>query len=914
MATKNARVAAKARERGNQLYKERLFSQAVEAYEKASRLAPGDPTPLSNLSAIHFETGRYADCVDSTAKALGLLQPGAETGALRQRLLVRQARAYLHQSKLDEAEKLLDHVEPDKDLESLRGLVGGLREFDAFSSHPKLVRELLLQLPRTRPSIANTLDYFPTGNDNAESVYTRELAKSASNDPVLSLMFCGIGDARNLFQTVIGYNSSTKGAKGTQKLHITMLDINPAIIARDLIIFSLVNEVTSANPASRDVILLSLSYLYCTEIVPPFVWTKLQETIVNLLGSLREEKQPLTFLSIPVSQMGQIIQTLESWQQGPATAYKTSRVRLAIAEELLAKTRSLSKIGVSCPEHYPECKSDHKIFDEFRVLFPPMDVLTSLEPELSALDTNLHSSVLGAKKRVDDYLDKHWKVNVTLVDAKFQADQPPGALPYFGQDPFDTIKSLNDISPKLVLDENKSRYHVLKYAGRFFARLSLSILMLKDRLTIEVIVGEMADTLERLRYGHLDRYPQDHGGRGQESSSASMEWPQKYHVIHASNIPDYIGGSLTNFLYATPVLEEGGGTGVTSNVMRNPGKWHNTEHFNAEYLIMHDHAEIHKHFLVKKRMSMFFLDMRDYVRWERCQNGALPLEQLMPQKDLSKWLLAHFLKICLPSDRPADGSYKLVFAPNNMTVFIRLLVQMVEVGYPGHWLLPIISSLAAGSITTTVRAPWADELDSAADFEPTTIIARRPEMLDRVTVYEEYPSRTISVKPWTAEFTTLVTMWRGVLPFTIAAPSGMLPSPGTITEYAVHIPYSYHRIWENTKITVPHFALVFWNSAKYDEPPNQLRKVLLDDEKGDTTTSARKIRSNGIVMLSTYKWVRKTATATFWLRSDVVDNMLKENWKVCFWRIDNWKQLVPEISLKDALRRKRTWKECVTSS
>ncbi|XXG97554.1 hypothetical protein Hte_003859 [Hypoxylon texense] len=910
MATENIQTAVKVRELGNKLYQKGRFSDAVKAYNKAVDLAPGDPTPLSNLSAVNFEAGKYAECVDFTDKALGLLKPDPETDTIRHRLLVRQAKAFLYQSSLDKAEKLLDHVKPGRDHESLRSSLSGLKEFDAFSSQPKLLRESLLQLPRLRPCLQNEPEYFSVSHDNAESVYTAALAQSAAKDPVLSIMFCGIGDARNLFQTLIQYDSSPTGA---QKLHITMLDIKPAVIARDLIFFSLIHEAT-VNVESQDTIWLTLAYLFCTQLIPPFAWGKLQETIIRLLDSLEEGQQPFSFAYIPAPKVDEIVRFLKSWQRGPATAFETSQIRGAVAQQLAEEDQFMREaasrfMGPGKRETaYPECESDHNVFDEFSVLFPPTDVLPTLEPELSTLAADLESGVQGTYSRICDYLDKHWKVNATLIDVDFEAVS--NELPHVGHDPFFTIKSLDKPSPALSATERTSKYYVLNYAVKFFARVSFSILTLKDRMTIEILVGDMMDVLERLRYGHLDRYPQGRLAGDQEDT----EWPRKYHIIHASNIPDYIGGSLMNFLYAAPILKEGDGTGVTSCVLRNMSRWVSIDHFNAEHLIMHDGAAIQRHFLVKPVRNFAFdmimsmmpkmskmpkvpkmpplFPMSFYHRWEKCLNKASPLEQLMPQPSLSKWLFAHFLKICLPFPRslPRPEKDQLVFAPNNMTVFMRLLVQMAEAGYPGHWLSSIITSLSSGSITTEARAPRKSVLDCAA--------------VDVV-----YPSRKMNTKPWVAEFTTLVTMWRGVLPFTVVAPSGILPSPEIITEYSITIPL--HRC---PNADVPHFTLVFWNDGKYDEPPELLRKILLDEEEGDTTTSARKIRSDGILMLGTFEWAMRGFMATFWLRSDVMDMMLREDWKVCLWRVDTWVRVTSGLSMKNTLQRRRTWKECVASA
>ncbi|KAI0181821.1 hypothetical protein GGR52DRAFT_584258 [Hypoxylon sp. FL1284] len=799
MENQRIQEAVKARERGNELYKEGHLSQAIKLYTLAADLTPDDPTPLSNLSAASLEAGDYPGCVEYTVKAMSMLKedPG-------------------------NAEKTLANINPGKQLESLRGSLTASREFATFSPHPRSLRESLLQLPRTRQGIQDGLEFFACGNDKAESLYTAALAQSSAKDPVLSLMFCGAGDARNLFRTLAEYASASSG---TQKLHVTMLDHNSAIAARGLIFLSLMHE-SVIDVASNDTILLSLCYIYFTQIMPPFAWENLQKTLSKLMDS--------------------VVGSLKSWQHGLPTTYEPSQVRDAIAQEISEQYPT---------RYYREYVKDHEAFDKFRVMFPPTNVLPTLEPDLSSLAADLQNDIRGTQKRIFNHLNTHWKVNATLIDVEWESRRPPNELPYFGQVPFEIIQYLKPRSFAANTSDKGHTYCIMSLAVEFFEKVSLSILKLKGRLMIGIYAGDMMDMLERLRYGHAALDPQDAVAEARESSSATVGWPQKYHVIHTSNIPDYIGGSLTSFLYAGPVLMEGSGTGVTSCVLRNPLQWRTVDHFNAEYLIMHDREGIRKHFLMKLGerdqpsempfKMLDFGDMASYHRWEKCRDGALPLEQLMPQPSLSRWLCSHFLKICLPFPRP-KWEMASVYAPHNMTVFLRLLVQMAEVGYPGHWLSSLLTSLCSGSITTTARAP-------------------RRYVLDHAAADAKYPSRTMNVKPWAPEVSTLATMWRGVLPFAVVAPRGILPSPETIVEYSIYIPPC-----PASEVTVPHFALAFWDERKWGKAPKCLRLILLDDETGHV--------------------------------------------QVCIWRVDTWMRLTPSRSMLNAFRRLRTWKECVTSN
>ncbi|KAI1213605.1 uncharacterized protein F4807DRAFT_193787 [Annulohypoxylon truncatum] len=868
MDTQNIQQAEAARKRGNELYKSHQFGQAIEAYKQAAAFAPLDPYPLSNISIASFEAGKYAHCIHFSTKALGLLNADdPKFDVSRQRLLVRQAKAYLHLSLLREAEKLLDQLGSSAETEDLRKSLRATKELTMPSTRPALLREAVLQLPRLRPRIQDEPEYYGPGHDDATSLYTADLEKSTDQDPVLSVMLCGVGDARHLFQTLIRYSSRNKGV---QKLHVTMLDHKPAVIARDLIFFSLLQEATT-NQESKDTALLSLGYLYCAPIIPPFAREKLQNTISKLLDKLEKEQQPFNLVYLPMPQRG-IVRSLKSWQTGAATKYATSEMRRVASRKTIEKLLNM------------DCQADYEDFENFSVVFPPEAILVGFEPELSALVAAYRNHKKGARVRVGEYLDKHWKVNVTLIDVDWEAVKRPGEQPHVGLDPFQIVGDLTKQFSKLTTS-NRSSSCILQHAADFFERVGMSVLQLQGRLTVEVILGDMADVLERIRYGVLNRPA--------KGTRTTTEWPDKYHVIHMSNVPDYVGGSLTSFLYATPLLKQGSGTGLLSCALLNASYWEGLKNFNAEYLLMHDPIMIRKHFSVElaevenggtnlDRFSMLF-----YHRWERCNSDTTPLERLMSKTDLSRWLHAHFLKICLPFRRPTTT---LVYAPLNMTMFMRLLTLMGELGYPGHWLSDIIKSLGSGEIKTAARAP-------------------RKFLLNPTIVDGVHPLRTMCVKPWNAEFTTLVTQWRDLFRFTTVMSGGILPPPEIIMEYSIKVP-----LVGADGLQQPHFMLVFWNQRKYGELMGDIYQLLLDDENGDTTSSARNIRSDGIHILSTFKCVSKEMMATFWLRSDVVNLMLKEDWSVYIWRTSTWNRYTPGQPLREYLSKKRTWKECVTSA
>lgn len=67
---KDAAVAAK--DRGNQLYKQKQFDEALAAYDEAARLDPASPTYLNNKAAVYIEMGEIDRAIQQCNEAIEL--------------------------------------------------------------------------------------------------------------------------------------------------------------------------------------------------------------------------------------------------------------------------------------------------------------------------------------------------------------------------------------------------------------------------------------------------------------------------------------------------------------------------------------------------------------------------------------------------------------------------------------------------------------------------------------------------------------------------------------------------------------------------------------------------------------------------------------------------------------------------
>ena len=270
--------------------------------------------------------------------------------------------------------------------------------------------------------------------------------------------------------------------------------------------------------------------------------------------------------------------------------------------------------------------------------------------------------------------------------------------------------------------------------------------------------------------------------------------------------------------------------------------------------------------------------------WKRVPRNMTGSPRRLAKSTFDTWIYSHLLKICLPyprepySDRP-------ILAPLNLTFFLGLLIEMENAGYPAHWLSAVLQSACSGTIITTARASRT----IVAEFEPSQCTT---------------PSRKISVAPWRAELTTLLSVWYHILPFGILTPKGALLPLTSISQYQTSFPE-----FDDLNRNVPHFMILFWNLdvAGTAAPPRSIRRLLLDDELGDTSSSAQKIREEGVHCLTTFRWTSTSRTGTYWLRDDVINSMMAGAWKVYIWRVDTWEASTSGVDVAAGVTRMGNW-------
>jgi Domain of unknown function (DUF4470) len=393
-----------------------------------------------------------------------------------------------------------------------------------------------LQTHRRRQDEA---EYYAVGQDNAKSLFDEALEKSTSIEDQLSFLYCGSGDARNFFATLADIPFTAKGSHG-KSLHFTILDLKPAALARTVIILDMLQRygfMKLLKTPGCDDALVVIAYLYSCTVIPPFVNDKLQEHITHLLPVLETDDEPVSnWLFIPSKARRQIAYVLKQWQQPMEGVYRPSNIRSVVRMKLDLGEAQRRSIGFTPDRrHVKGFESDQKVFDELTVLLPLKDFADRREPELSPLMATYQSRQKNAAQLLSDYINETWKTNATLIDMDYEKTRQPdwsgppelapdeSKAPPLDVDPLEVMGSLPHMPESLP--------GAISRIGDFFSVVALGTVKAVETMKVEVVIGEMADVMERIRYDCLESRATPTGGID------PANFPRIYDRIHMSNIP-----------------------------------------------------------------------------------------------------------------------------------------------------------------------------------------------------------------------------------------------------------------------------------------------------------------------------------------------------------------------------------------
>jgi hypothetical protein len=350
--------------------------------------------------------------------------------------------------------------------------------------------------------------------------------------------------------------------------------------------------------------------------------------------------------------------------------------------------------------------------------------------------------------------NSQWAPNVTMIDLEWQRMREPQEMSIdIAFNPFELGFSFEAMG---MVIPNANFRGLFDCVEMFFHSPSLCLSQIGRRIKIEVCIGDVIEVFEQIRsgvVGHREAAMEaSQEGDAARSTTDRADYPTKYDRIHLSNIPDYIGGTLTTFMYGLPLLWPDTASYITANCLRNPPRWQSLSHFNNEYIGLSSPMDLENTFQVKKLPHEDTgnpYPLTEYHKWRRAIKSKAQSD-LIPRDRFETWLYRLFLKIAIPKSKEMS-SYVMIYSPLNLTVFVRLCAHLATVGYPSHWTSGVLSSLCSGQITTKARPP-------------------RSEPLKIKEVKNELPVLSQSVAPFITEMTTLLSIYQSSLPFGVFAP------------------------------------------------------------------------------------------------------------------------------------------------
>lgn len=175
-------------------------------------------------------------------------------------------------------------------------------------------------------------------------------------DELVSLLFGGVGDARHPMHTIREISKAEeKNEIPNKRYHVTINDIHKCALARDIIIFILLEKLATMHEGSDETIqvLNTLFFLYVSILMPSCAYKQLQDTITAVLSALKTGEQPSKLLYLHAHDMPSYVEALESWQgKAQGVLSNAEAIQLIAGEMIIIQRKKTLNFFPPTPEHF----------------------------------------------------------------------------------------------------------------------------------------------------------------------------------------------------------------------------------------------------------------------------------------------------------------------------------------------------------------------------------------------------------------------------------------------------------------------------------------------------------------------------------------------------------------------------------
>ncbi|KAK0113882.1 hypothetical protein ONS96_014733 [Cadophora gregata f. sp. sojae] len=461
--------------------------------------------------------------------------------------------------------------------------------------------KLMKTIPRYKAFMFSSLEHYAVGHDDMLEIFDESLDTMNPDDPQRSFLFAGIGDARHLYRMFWDIYAYEERGSPRKNYHWSVIDINKYALARDLIIFMLLNDLSIQDSFESDeamLILTTIYYIFAGSMMPLYTFDKMQQTISRALAAVRSGQPPLDWVYLHQQDVASYIQVFTEWQDKAMRYIRNDQFLLGLVKIQRENEATQHMYLTRTPKTF---RHEQVLYTRSGLLYPPRTMLKTRELTLCELIDKYPKLPKKNASFFREYISKNWKINPSLIAldwieyGKEEIDLNHDPFLLQGQittetRPRDLPDDLADIWNPPVAPGVTSLFDQI---SPFFTSVAKAIKALNSRIQVEVILGDFIDTTELMRHG-LYRSDKTPASDGDDRWPRPEGFPCLFDRIHSSNIPDYNGGHLSSFLFAIPLLKRVITSRAMSNCLRNSPRWSSMDDFVAHYQCIPDEDTLKK--------------------------------------------------------------------------------------------------------------------------------------------------------------------------------------------------------------------------------------------------------------------------------------------------------------------------------
>ncbi|RNJ53015.1 hypothetical protein D7B24_002552 [Verticillium nonalfalfae] len=815
------------------------------------------------------------------------------------------------------------------------------------------------RIPLCKPAYTWQTPYDPNHTEPARPLVD---AKLLSGDGPFNLFLAGPGDGRHFFATVIEAAKLASQRKMEnveavpQQLHLTICDHHPAAIGRLLVMLQLMEtESRKFDEQDREVYSASLAFVFSSPIIPHRAAEAVRAAASLVNYALHNWNNPKAnlfhdYIQMSKSTREQVASFVTKWWEPCDQGYSLQIVNDTILKSnymnqlqqndprkwlamfpnaslsTQAETEISNHVGIlGLPKCFVHLDSDDEESDDEddwpafgggdpRITDEQLYKMIQQYHALCKTTTGSASARDQQRKDLVDLMRTHitlsWKVNATMLAEDVDRFKGNGrrhktfAVPKFaGCYGVAVLLSVMGLVPKVDLENPTNALNALQV---FFRSFWDSFKQIRGSLKLHFVLGDAIDVLDQLRLGlPKGEHESDNSGFQGIASQALC----KFDRVDLSSVADASGGLMAIFLTVPHVLKSSdNGFQITFTA------WEGTLEYRSHVDYLNEFLGLQRRELIPATYGLTLDEVTQKLVDEAPRSDqARPLHMGMPmgwnkielktpltvasgKRNLIAMMLdQHLLTLCLsPHPRSTLNRDKRCHRTHslNLSSYFRLVAQLSDRGLDPHLLFQQVARILTPDFETKARFPteiWS---------------FNEPDYMSGKHMDREFTC--INLRPWHAELSTLAVIWQRLLNFSIVTSKLTLQD---VSRFELLL--DSDRDIEIPNPEAPEFVIVFVKEHdQYLFDGSGLAMALARGESPDEFEFAEFLRNNSHVV-TTWKWDGEKQVASFWLRSDVVDDMLESShlWNAFLYRSDDWNMCVdgPFDMACNILRKCEPW-------